>query len=486
MKLKKKNHNLMLKMKLKYLVCFLLIICGFALVTTETGCANIIPPTGGPRDSLPPILLSASPVDSTLKFTGKKIVLNFNEFVQAENVQQNMLVSPVPLINPTVTARLRTVTITIRDTLKDNTTYALDFGNSIRDVNEGNVYKNFTYLFSTGTKLDSLQLAGKVTIAETGKTDSTIIVMLYKNRDDSAVIKERPRYIARVDSSGNFHFKNLEPGTFAMYAVKDEGARRYQSRKSLFAFYDSAVTSGSQKKDILLYAFIEKDTSGNAAKSVSSTVVPPSKKTKEGADRFLKIQNNLNNGELDLLSNLEISSFERFYRYDSTKIIFTRDSLPAKGYSINRDTSGKKITIKYPWTENSNYRVIIDTSFATDSAGRKLIKIDTFDFQTRKESTYGLVRLRFLNLQLNKNPVLQFIQGEDVKYSYVFKGGIEFYAKLFTPGEYEMRIVYDDNKNGIWDSGAFFGKHLQPEKVLLISRKITVKANWDNEIDIQL
>jgi uncharacterized protein (DUF2141 family) len=468
-------------MKLKYLIYLLTAVGGFALTTMETGCANIIPPTGGPRDSLPPVLLNATPADSTLKFAGKKIVLNFNEFVQIDNVQQNLLVSPVPLVNPTVESKLKTITITIRDTLKPNTTYALDFGNSIKDVNEGNIYKNFTYLFTTGTKLDSLQLAGKVIIAETGKADSTLIVMLYKNHDDSAIIKERPRYMARVDSSGNFHFRNLEPGTFSVYAVKDEGARRYQSAKSLFAFFDTAVSSESQKKDIMLYAFTAKDT---ATKPISAIVESAAKKGKE-VPRFFKIQNNLSNNELDLLSNLEISSPERLYHYDSTKILFSKDSLPVKGYSITRDTSGKNITLKYAWTENTNYTVIIDTTFATDSAGRRIFKNDTLTFQTKKESEYGLVRLRFIHLDLSRNPVLQFTQSQEVKYSYVFKNN-EFYTKLFNPGEYELRIVFDDNKNGVWDTGNFFGKHVQPEKVLLISRKINVKANWDNEVDIQL
>ena len=469
-------------MKIKYLVYLLIVLSGFALFTMETGCANIIPPTGGPRDSLPPVLLSSNPADSTLKFVGKKVVLNFNEFVDIDNVQQNLIVSPVPLISPTVESRLRTITITIRDTLKPNTTYSLDFGNSIKDVNEGNVYKNFTYLFSTGTRLDSLQMSGKVIIAESGKTDSTIVIMLYKNLDDSAIVKERPRYVARTDSSGNFHFRNLEPGTFAIYAVKDEGgARRYQSKKSLFAFYDSSVTSQSQKNDIMLYAFVDKDT----AVKTTSTIVAPTKKGKDATIRFLKVQSNLNNNELDLLSNLEISSAEKFYHFDSTKITFLKDSLPVKNYSLARDTSGKKAVLKYAWAENTNYTVIIDTTFATDSAGKRMLKNDTLTFQTRKQSEYGLVRLRFIHLQMDKNPVLQFIQGEEVKFSHIFKNN-EFNQKLFAPGEYELRIVYDSNKNGVWDTGEFFKKHLQPEKVLLIKRKINVKANWDNEVDFTL
>jgi hypothetical protein len=102
-----------------------------------------------------------------------------------------------------------------------------------------------------------------------------------------------------------------------------------------------------------------------------------------------------------------------------------------------------------------------------------------------KESDYGSVRLRFNNLDMSRKPVLLLLQGEDVKYSakIVTK---EVYNKLFKPGEYEIRILYDANDNGVWDGGQFFGKHQQPEKVQSVRKKLTVKANWDNEVTLEL
>ena len=111
--------------------------------------------------------------------------------------------------------------------------------------------------------------------------------------------------------------------------------------------------------------------------------------------------------------------------------------------------------------------------------------MDTLTFETKKNDDYGLVRLRFLNLPLNRNPVLQFVQGDDVKFSHVFTNN-EFYAPLFIPGDYDLRLVFDENKNGKWDTGKFFGEKRQPEKVQLISRKLNVKPRWDTEVDIQL
>jgi hypothetical protein len=94
--------------------------------------------------------------------------------------------------------------------------------------------------------------------------------------------------------------------------------------------------------------------------------------------------------------------------------------------------------------------------------------------------------MRFRNLNFSDHPVLQFIQSDKVVFSYVFQSRPDFYYKLFEPGEYEVRLLLDANQNGIWDTGEFFGKHIQPEKVIAIPQKVKVKTNWDNEIEITL
>ena len=195
------------------------------------------PPLGGAKDTLPPVFLAAQPADSSKKVSPKKIILAFNEYVQLENISEQLIIVPTPKINPIITSKLKTITITIKDTLQPNTTYALDFGNAIKDINENNVLKNFNYVFSTGAYIDSGSLSGKVVMAETGKTDSTLLVVLYRNAEDSAVVKERPRYVTRLNGKGLFTFRFLPHETFSVYAFKDEGGqRRYLSPSQLFAF----------------------------------------------------------------------------------------------------------------------------------------------------------------------------------------------------------------------------------------------------------
>src|SRR6187397_1595898 len=222
----------------RILLCFLIIISILKIVVLS-GCANIIPPTGGDRDSLPPRLLKVTPLDSSKGFNTKTITFTFDEYIdQPQEISKNLIVSPMYTLMPSVEPKLRTLTVKIKDTLEPNTTYYFNFGDAIRDINEGNVLHNFSYIFTTGNSFDTLQLSGKVVLAATGGIDSTLIVMLYKNGADSAVQNERARYITKLDGKGNFRFLYLPQGTYYIY-VMDE-SKRY-SEQTFFAFIDSAI-----------------------------------------------------------------------------------------------------------------------------------------------------------------------------------------------------------------------------------------------------
>jgi hypothetical protein len=166
-----------------------------------------------------------------------------------------------------------------------------------------------------------------------------------------------------------------------------------------------------------------------------------------------------------------------------------RDISPGQ-YHFHRDSTNTQFTLIYPWPTGTSFHLILARDFAKDSSGRQLLKTDTISFSTKKDIDYGEVRIRIPNLDLSRNPVLQFVQSDVVKYAYPFKTQKEFRKVLFAPGDYELRILYDANKNGVWDPGEFFGKHRHPEIVQpvkgLRGGKFTVKANWDNDLDITL
>jgi hypothetical protein len=471
---------------MKLFLSFLLFLFFLAQLITPLGCANMIPPSGGPRDSLPPVLLGINPPDSTKNFTGKRIVFTFDEFVTVDNPRENLLVSPVPKIDPVVEYRLRTVTVTIKDTLQENVTYSIDFGNAIKDINEGNVFKDFKYVFTTGNHFDSLQITGNVIVAETGTVDSTLIVMLHSSFDDSAVIKDRPRYITKLEPDGRFKFENLPAGRYAIYAMKDEGGqRRYLSKGQLFAFSDSVINTAASPPPVTLYAYVEEKTEQTAPSETTSSGRLGARNRPATVDR-LSFTTNTQNQQLDLLSNLELNFSAKIRDFDSTKLRFTNETYEnLTGYYFVRDTGRKKITLVNRWVENTAYNLIIEKEFITDTAGRQIQRNDTLSFRTKQAKEYGEIRLRLLNLDMTKNPVLQFVQSNEVKYAYPLTSR-NFNARLFQPGDYDLRILYDGNKNGKFDPGEFFKNRRQPERVLPISRKLNVKPNWVNEVDITL
>ncbi len=394
-------------------------------------------------------------------------------------MQSNLIVSPIPEKFPTVDYRLNTVTVRFRDSLESNTTYSLNFGNSIKDYNEGNVLPGFTYIFSTGASIDSLQLRGNVILAESGKVDSTLTVMLHTSGDDSAVVKERPRYIAKLDRNGRFTFRNLPAGTFYVYALQDQGgSQKYFDTKQLFAFADSPVVIRSGVQPVTLYAYAENQGSPT---SVISGLRPKG----GGAERRLKYQTTVAGGKQDILEKFVLTFETPLKIFDSSKIQLTTDStfINTTGYSWEMDTSKKIVQLSYEWKENTLYHFIMEKDFAEDTTGKTLLKDDTLTFRTRAQNEYGSLSIRIRNIDLTSDPVLLMLVNNELKKSIPINSET-ISESIFLPGEYELRILYDRNKNGKWDPGEFFGKHLQPEIVRPIERRISVKAGQNNEFEI--
>ena len=462
--------------KVPFLSFILVLLLAAFWLTMPTGCANIIPPSGGPRDTLPPQLVSATPGDSTLNFSANRITLTFDEYVDLQEVQGNLLFTPTfnPDKNPEVSVRGRAVTVRFRDSLLRNTTYVLNFGNAIRDINESNPVRDFTYVFSTGSALDSLTVSGKVVLADNGKTDSTLIVLLHTNLADSAVRKERPVYMARVANDGSFRFRNLPGRSFAIYALGDAGImRRYQdSTRQYFAFANAPVVAGTTK-DLTLYAY--RWTQATTAPTTSGPAV------KGAGERRLRLAPA--SGTVDLLDDYILNFPVPIRRFDSTLISLSTDSsFTPVAFRTLLDTTATQLRIRSQWREGTPYNLILSQNFAADTAGRQLLKADTLRFTTRKISDYGRINVRIRNIDTARSPVLQFIQGGQVVFAASVRSG-GFSSRLFLPGEYELRILYDTNGNGRWDPGIFGSEKRQPEIVQPISQGINVKADWDNEFE---
>jgi len=470
-------------MKQHWLIAGLLGITAGISLLISPGCANIVPPQGGSRDTLPPVLIHVTPGDSSTRFSSKKIDFYFDEYIDVQDPQTQLLVSPYPTISPTVDARLRDLSVRLKDSLLPNTTYTIDFGNSIKDFTEGNIAKGIQYIFSTGNYFDSLEIKGQVIVAQTGKADSTLIVMLHTDSEDSALYKKKPIYIARLDKEGRFCFKHLPAQTFYLYALKDQtGMRRYNDKKQLFAFAQSSINTIQQKDSIVLYAFVADQTADNA---LSLATTESSGKSTD-TDKRLKYQTSIQNNQQDILQPFQFHFENRIKQLDSSGIRLYRDSTftPVDSFQLKLDTTGRLLTLTTHWEKGQSYHLVLIKGAAEDTLGKQWIKTDTLSFTTKRSTDYGKIKIRLRDLDMSQQPVLQFVQGEKVIKAVRLTGPL-YEEALFYPGDYQLRILLDKNQNGSWDTGSFYGDRKQPERVIPLEKRISIKANWFNEYELE-
>ena len=207
-----------------------------------SSCANRgIGPQGGPKDTIPPRMVKEQPLNQSVNFHGKKIEITFNEYLQLDNIQQNLLVSPPQQVSPIVKAVGKKVTVEMQEDLIDSTTYTLDFGNAICDYTEKNPMRGYVFAFSTGDRIDSMEVYGRVANAEDLNPVSGLMVGLQANLHDSAFSTLPFTRVARSDSLGEFGIQNLRNGIYRLYALQDQSRDfLYQPGEGL-AFSDSLV-----------------------------------------------------------------------------------------------------------------------------------------------------------------------------------------------------------------------------------------------------
>ena len=210
-------------------------------------CANVVTPSGGPKDTQPPIVLSASPENNSTDFNGKTIHLTFDEFVTLNNPSNNVLISPPLSKKPTYRTSGKTLIIRFEEPLQPNTTYSINFGDAIKDLHEGNVFKGYIFNFSTGESIDSLSLKGKITSASTLSPMEGFIVGLYSDDNDTITIdslpyRVKPNYITTTDNKGVFEFSGLADKDYLIFALKDNNSNLiYDLPNEEIAFYQDFV-----------------------------------------------------------------------------------------------------------------------------------------------------------------------------------------------------------------------------------------------------
>ena len=207
------------------------------------GCANRgSGPQGGPKDTVPPTLLRETPHNGTCNFEGKMVVLQFDEYVQLNNVAENVLISPPQQNPPLVKAIGKRVTVTFEEELKDSTTYTIDFGQAICDNNEKVPLGNFSFSFATGDHIDTLAMFGKVINAADLNPVQGVIVGVHADLHDSAFATQAFTRIAKTDTAGQFGVLNMRGGNYRIYALRDVSKDYLYQPSEALAFTDEVFS----------------------------------------------------------------------------------------------------------------------------------------------------------------------------------------------------------------------------------------------------
>jgi len=218
-------------------------------------CANAVAPTGGPKDERPPVVVEAVPENHSINFLGKKIEITFDEYITLENANQNVMISPPLSEKPDIKLKNKTVVIKFKEDLAANTTYTINFGAAIKDLHEGNQFKDYVYSFSTGDHIDTLGIAGKVLNASDKKPVDGVYVSLYaadRENVDSLPMTTIPDYITKTDKEGKFSLNGLADKKYLVFALKDANANLYFDLPNEdVAFLDTLVQASCLKKPAL-------------------------------------------------------------------------------------------------------------------------------------------------------------------------------------------------------------------------------------------
>ncbi|WEK19326.1 MAG: Ig-like domain-containing protein [Candidatus Pedobacter colombiensis] len=526
----------------------------FALVFISIlfyACASIQQPQGGPKDTEPPKVLKLTPKNLTVNFNSPKIVIEFNEYFKVQNESKEFSVSPEMEKPPELKTKGKKLEITIKDSLEKNTTYTLNFGKAIADVNEGNVLKNFTYVFSTGPHLDSLSIKGKVTNSVTGLPELDAVVFVFPLDRDTLFGKKRPSIFTTTDSSGNYSLNNLRKDTYKIYALKEKnGDKIYQQATDEIGFLKDSIVLTKPldninlsvfKEDATVFRMLDKKLNPDGSitfvfnqKLIHPQVVvtdPPAldatklfkfsknndslkvwlkeltfdsvkiaikedgkilqtanltRGKKETYTRVLNATDNIDNRLLNPNKPLKLTFNFPIESTDLNKISLLEDSVERKGFTLVKDSADLLYYyFRYPWKPKKTYDIKFDAGAFTAIFNTKN-KEFTKTFQLANKDDYGTLVVKIVPPEPNKSYILEVLnENKGVVNTLVITRDTTVRFANYKAGKYWIRITYDTNKNGKWDTGNV-KLGLQPEKIWNEPKELSIRANWERNETITI
>ncbi len=525
---------------MKHRLLYISILLLFSLSFVD--CAKRGNPSGGKRDSIPPVIVRSNPENYSTNFDDDEIKIYFDEYIKLKDLSKELIISPPLKYPPTITplSTGKFIKIKIKDTLKENTTYSFNFGKSIVDNNEENAFKFYKYILSTGDYIDSLKLKGTIKDALLLHPKDQTTVMLYevnKTFNDSIIFKKKPTYITTTtDSTQTFELSNLKKGNYLLVALKEKtndyifqpkydkigfvnklitlptdssytitlfketsnyhlSKPKHEGKNHIIFGYEgdakdlkielkSSVTSDFKsrqfrdlKTDTLHYWFqpvVEKD----SLVFIATTQIHQDTLVTRMRDLYadsLEIKA-LNAGILTPKDTLKFIANTPLTSIDSEKIkVINQDSIliPVVG---KLQPNYNLAALEFPIKDTESYTIQILPGAFTDFFEKTNDTITT-RVRTKDIAEYATLDITLNNLK-NTPVIVQLVNSKFkvVSETYLTEGNTAFFEYL-NPGDYYVRIIYDENENKIWDTGNYL-QHLQPETVIYYPKKIEARPNW--------
>ncbi|MFH7011901.1 Ig-like domain-containing protein [Flavobacterium sp. FlaQc-52] len=535
----------MLKNNLRYI--------SLLLVFLMLSCAKRGSITGGLKDTLAPVLKYSSPKNFTTNFTGKEITLTFDEYIKLKNVNKQLIISPPmkqePIITPSNASKF--INIKFRDTLQPNTTYSLNFGQSITDNNEGNPYNQLKYVFSTGSYIDSLSINGTIKDAYEKNVDNFVSVMLYEVNDtfkDSVIYKQNPRYITNtLDSLRTFKLENLKAGKYLLVALKDKGNNnKFNPKEDKIGFLKNYITIPNDtvfelelfKETVPLKALKPIQASGNRLylpydgkqnfknkkpkivlknkSEILETIVTqfPKKdslqvwykpiktdslsmeierenykkkftfKIKDQKKDTLNIKA-VQSGTINFIERFTLETETPLVKFDKSKIkLINKDSV-AVDFTTEYDEFDQKLYVDFKREPLENYNFTFFPGALTDFY-EKTNDTLSYKLTTKEYEDYANLKLNLRNVK--RFPIIVELinkKGDKIIATEYSESKTNFEFNHIEPDSFSIRVIYDDNKNKIYDTGNYLEKQY-PEEINYLQEAFDVRSNWDWSQDFDL
>lgn len=511
-----------------------------------SACANIVSPTGGPKDVTAPKLQTENPKNKTLNFSEKKIEIEFDELVQLKNQYKEITVSPEMDPAPDIVAKKNIIQIKLLDTLEKNTTYSINFGNSIADVTESNPLKNYRYVFSTGSYIDSLKISGTVNyVVDTSKLKN-VIVALYPT-DKETLYKQKPILYTSVTTGGKFELNNIKNGSYNIYAIADDNGNKRFDEEEYLGFLDKPIElqkdstslnftiarqiprklrvrenkyyegrimvklnypDDSVKFNVLFPEDFKNKINIEKATADSLSLWLPSTKfdsikielTKQGKafDTILvrnfnydpkmapiKITDNLKSDLLKPGDTFNLIFSRPLKDLDISKVELLEDSVKKTNFRVALKPGAiREYIVTYSWDTTKKYDINIKENQLLDVFGKTNAAYKR-KFIPDSTANYGTVSANF-TITPGKQYIAQTLtSSNEVARELLITENKVYHFSLVNPDKYRIRYIEDVNKNGKWDIGDIY-KGVQPEPVFYYKDEVSVRAGWEIEININL